>query len=1061
VGLAIAESFDRSGGSGSSADNNIDSTTAQVSTPQQNVFTGIASSPNLTLSGAKTAVGLAIAESFDRSGGSGSSADNNIDSTTAQVSTPPQSEFTGIASSPNLTLGGAKTAVGLVIAESFDEGNHCFSSSKTLTKAEGIVASHKGKSCRAPQSQDDTGMNVLPPRDRDHEENNGDADASWVVEWSDRLSPHTARQDINQNQQNQMEKQPTSIPHAPSDASSLYEEEGERIRQQSSKSDTITTSRTLHSRSKSTSTGHTPSSAGRTWAHYHQYYGEEGDEDDSEDGQCEYTALHRPMLEIHGDADVSRDISFSSRQGFLSDVNGSRHGNNLQGYSLGDRGGDSGRDGAYDFGRLDGIGPKSLASLDGSSIRPVPSLDGGPMSSSNDENVGDLGNLPLSPPSVPGQIQRDLDTLPTSPPSLPNGSLHDFDALPRSPPSVPEYLSNASNGSRRTHLIASDNDIDNKFQRQSLHAQQDVIKMGHIFVGPSRGTVFNNANVSMLSHRTEASPFDEENHAWPAMDITAASALAALARDRSGQPVDKNLDNKRNASSPATSTSDVEEELNNLSNGNEQKSDIGQPHRGFALDEDLIRRKHRNQKLAVKEKQMKGIVERLRDASNVVRTVCSTKGLLGQAAVSLLSGYEAAVRDNILVEMDALLSFVYGDDDTRASIRFVRVLVESAPVVSSDFYEEESALETPRNVPAASTNAQDTHWNANDVLLRALGVGGYASPHVVRGGDTSLFSLPTNSTIPNISNASMATTIASENTSLSSPPVKSLTAASRRLRLTAEAVVVLIQQISVAAYRLPQERMRDDTVWAASVEEIKRSYHHLMRISEDDIGALESAFVLQECTPLPSQKQQNHSDPPALTRGANATKQCENTAKRLDLSSPDVARLVDGEISNPPVVVRAIPVFDQNASPMPVVPTVSEEPEDSSDDGRNDSDDDSSTCSEDDSSSSPRDLLTSFEEEANDSADYSELTSFSAQFEEEEDGDDDTSINSSYQVGVERTGGRDGNPATITSSKRDRAGEDLRRLCFDTSMQRATDEDGLDAAERDAPSTSVAQEMSV
>jgi len=135
-------------------------------------------------------------------------------------------------------------------------------------------------------------------------------------------------------------------------------------------------------------------------------------------------------------------------------VNGSRHGNNLQSYRLGDKGGDSGRDGAYDFGRLDGIGPKSLASLDGSSIRPVPSLDGGPMSSSNDENVGDLGNLPLSPPSVPGQIQRDLDTLPTSPPSLPNGSLHDFDALPRSPPSVPEYLSNASNGSQRTHLIA-------------------------------------------------------------------------------------------------------------------------------------------------------------------------------------------------------------------------------------------------------------------------------------------------------------------------------------------------------------------------------------------------------------------------------------------------------------------------------------------------------------------------------------------------------------------------------------------------------------------------------
>ena len=946
---------------------------ATTSPTMKSAAKGVASSPTLTTSGAKTAVGLLVAESLEVS--QSYKADHAMATPVQAAEQFPTSnrEFTGIAMSPNLTMSGAKTAVGLAIAESFDKDESIgsvigaqshSSSSNSLTKVGGIVF---GDQTRSDGRESSDRIALLPPRDWDSEK--------------EQMQP----------------QQPRTIPHAPSDASSLYEEEGERLRQQMSRSaasSTMTTPRTNRSRS----TDQTPSTAGRTWEHYQQYYEDEDDFDDTSkdddesdidasDDVCEYTALHRPMLELYGSVDVSRDISFSSRQGFLSGKERDHEGSTK---------GCAGA--AYDFGRLEGIASKSvLASLDGSSIRPNPSVEGGPIvdSGSTDGNYVAIGNLPSSPPRIPLAAQQLIGALPLSPPSLPNGSQHEVDVLPRSPPTVPGD-------------ILCDEDIDARYQRP-MEVPKEAINLPSFVFGLD-------PNVSALSHATGM-----------------MSALVGGEGDTNVGVLPKM----------------------------EEAVDVASTQSGYTIDDALVKRKRQHQARASKENQLKEVVDQLRDASTIVRAICVSKGVLGEAATSIFSGYEENVRCSILNEFDSLLTFVFDDDHTRESIRFVQGLVKSAPekLASPDSGEipSTSALETPRNVPLTRKSESEPCWKANDDLLRALGIGGYSSPDaVVRGGDASLFTLPSNSTTPNMSNQSMATTITSEPNSSNAPSDKNEeTSASRRLRFTAEAVVLLLQQITVAAYRLPEERIRDDSLWAASVEEIKRGYHYLSQISDADLGNLQAAFTLQERTP--DQTNDDVIGPPALSRGgATTTSQLIESSKRLDLQSPEAARMIDGEINNPPHVVRAMATFEANSSPQPVVPTVSEEPEEDCciDDNGFSGDQEGYNALESDAESNsvvtsePRDLLTSFEDEIDDSnhiVNSSDLTPDSPTLHEVGDADDEQS-----QVG----GSLIEESFLSTEGLRDQLGEDLRRLCFDTSAMHdhRDDGEGEGGSEREGPS---------
>jgi len=987
VGLLVAESLDFSQ-SGEAKCFRATTTPLQVaeqSPPSERIFTGIAMSPNLTLSGAKTAVGLATVESFDKCESRASAAGpvSNIVVGNDGVSTP------------NLTVSGAKTAVGLAIAESFDKEETCgseaeppsdLSSSDSLTKVGATIFSdHK---TRSNESESRDRMALLPRRDWGTDSS---SESNWVSFGG--FGPTTGEEE-----QIQKESQPRTIPNAPSDASSLYEEEGQRLRQQTSRSaasSTVTTPRTKCSKS----TEQTPSTAGRTWDHYQQYYAHEddpdyGDNDESDiygdEDACEYTALHRPMLELHGSVDVSRDISFSSRQGFLSGGDRGHEGSSRVGAS-----------GAYDFGKLDGIASKSaLASLDGSSIRPNPSVEGKMImdGGSDDESFGTVDNLPSSPPRIPMPAHRQINVLPSTPPSLPSGSQHEFDVLPRSLPIVP--------GS-----IVCKEDV--KYQRPMEVTKEDV-DMSNVVLGLD-------PNVSALSHATGM---------MSALVGEGDTTVALLPR--------------------------MEEE------------DCKSVASGYEIDDALVKRKRKHQVRTKKESQLKKVIDQLRDAPSVVRAICSSKGMLGETATSLFSGFTDISRCSILNEFDSLLGFVFDDNHTRESIRFVQRLVETAPdhhISSSvDKRPSPSTLETPRNVPLTSNNKNGTCWKANDELLRALGIGGYSSPDASeRGGDTSLFTLPTNSTTPNNkgSNQSMATTITSEPNSSTDPRGKNThTSASRRLRLTVEAVVLLLQEISMAACRLPEERLRDDTLWAASVEEIKRGYRDLLQIPSADLENLQAVFTLRQCTPQQSQNCDDSLGPPVLSRGGgNSTIELIETSKRLDLRSPDGATIIHGEINDPPYVVRAMTTFEASSSPRPVVPTVSEEPEDTGFDDNGYSVDRGGHNAlygneESDSvvTSEPRDLLTSFEDERNDN----ELTPDSLTL-YEADADDEQS----------QGGGKIEESFIATAGLRDQLGEDLRRLSFDTSTvigRRDDAEDDAPDSERDGPSElccSRTMEMSV
>merc|ERR1719253_1306460 len=84
----------------------------------------------------------------------------------------------------------------------------------------------------------------------------------------------------------------------------------------------------------------------------------------------------------------------------------------------------------------------------------------------------------------------------------------------------------------------------------------------------------------------------------------------------------------------------------------EEAVDVASTQSGYTIDDALVKRKRQHQARASKENQLKEVVEQLRDASTIVRAICVSKGVLGEAATSIFSGYEENVRCSILNEFD-------------------------------------------------------------------------------------------------------------------------------------------------------------------------------------------------------------------------------------------------------------------------------------------------------------------------------------------------------------------------------------------------------------------------
>ena len=833
-------------------------------------FTGVAASPNLTKSFAQTAVGLAVAESFDEEN------ENNVNDSGR-----------GAVCSPNLTRDGARTAVGLAVAESFDKENEdSVNGGSTCHSVVGVVEGRQVRFKEAKEYSATGNLGVLPPRDwsphrftqRPGDEKKGGLAGSC---WFSQLDPCP----VEEKQSERMET--SNIEVVPSSsfsvASSAYEEEGDRLARNANLQKSNSASMTPPS-TRSKDTEQTPGSAARTWEHYQQYYAIENE--DSGVVQEEYSRLNLPvtMTQSQGDVDVSQDLSFSSRQPLFV----TKHSQNVHRVRPGIQ------KTAYDFETIGGV-DTDFPSVDGSSIRPVSSLDG---RSGNNENVKVIDHLPSSPPSVPAH-GKDLDHLPLSPPSLNDNWKHDLDTLPPAPPSIPDaaYVDVMS-------LPKSPPSVQQKGGRSHQHHgsrhPRDVIDMSHIIVTQRNSVNLDSTYTSALSQGSGIATMVEHD---------TASVRAA-----------------QNDCDSISTTSKIDAEFD-FADGHNGVGAVGRLVSTQVLDENLMRRKRQNQGQAAKEKHLINLMERMRDEYVMVEAICAKKGL-EQGSISLLGGYNSGDRDDILSETDIFISSAdelfgegeYDHHEVKKSMTFLQMLVESAPD-QQIAPEGESHIQTPRVVSPVSCDGVQV-WKANTMLKRALGLEKFASPESIsRGQDTSLFTLPTDVT-PSAANLSMATTISSHASSMHKiEDDNNLTAVSRRLKMTMEAVVILLQQLSFAAGQLGFVKRHDANKSAAALEKIESSYQRLMSIPSEDVRCLVNAFSLEDAVPLRAEKR-----PPVLSRGTHGLSQLGSKGNVLGCDSPKENALVEGEIFNPPMVTRST---TSNEVCLPSLPcaTMSEEEE--------------------------------------------------------------------------------------------------------------------------------------
>jgi hypothetical protein len=137
-------------------------------------------------------------------------------------------------------------------------------------------------------------------------------------------------------------------------------------------------------------------------------------------------------------------------------------------------------------------------------------------------------------------------------------------------------------------------------------------------------------------------------------------------------------------------------------------------------------------------------------------------------------------------------------------------------------------------------------WKPRTVLNSCFGFEqAPESPETVRGGDTSLYSLPSdsaNTTTPHTSNVSMTTTI----TSAFSPNRKGRQQDGVRLRRTIEAIATLLERLSLACTKLAQLSSTSNETSIKATEEVKRLYLQLLAIKTEDLSALIDAFEVEQ-----------------------------------------------------------------------------------------------------------------------------------------------------------------------------------------------------------------------
>lgn len=271
------------------------------------------------------------------------------------------------------------------------------------------------------------------------------------------------------------------------------------------------------------------------------------------------------------------------------------------------------------------------------------------------------------------------------------------------------------------------------------------------------------------------------------------------------------------------------------------------------MENALLNRKVVKQRRS-KEHMVLGVIQRMQHNLNLIEEIEGMQREEGHESFvrtstdqdGLLMGYSSEKRlklskylDSILYEMDVarpeefFLSPSQVDrmadthNDLRDALSFVRTLVQSA---------------IPQN-----EHQLLPQWTFKSTIRSSMTVPSIPeSPETVRGGDTSVFSLPSEaSTTPHTSNVSMTTTITSRPTPLRAQPSSPHrpTHEASLIRHTLEIALTLVQKMTLACNKLLADKCtHEDSIFAT--EAIKRNYLQLLALKRGDLHVVMDAFVV-------------------------------------------------------------------------------------------------------------------------------------------------------------------------------------------------------------------------
>ncbi|CAB9499111.1 expressed unknown protein [Seminavis robusta] len=311
---------------------------------------------------------------------------------------------------------------------------------------------------------------------------------------------------------------------------------------------------------------------------------------------------------------------------------------------------------------------------------------------------------------------------------------------------------------------------------------------------------------------------------------------------------------------------------------------------GIDFEDALLRRKARNQRHET-EKFLHEVVARLRDNLDLVadieaaasRTVAAMGSWFVKTPIdteNLLTGFSFERRNKLLSCIDSILNemalaqpeefivspskvpvMAVSHDTLTQALHFCRALIVSAIPRN----EREKMV---KELPCDEVNSNQQHlfvWKSLPELNHALGiVAPPQTPVTVRGGGTSLFSLPEESgaETPHTSNVSLATSITSVNTynaprqraNQSARPQLILQQDGLQLRQTVQVISSLLQKLSLACMDLGEVNAGKQSTdmarkYVLACDNIKQLYLRLLTIKKEDAKALMGTFYLESQSP--------------------------------------------------------------------------------------------------------------------------------------------------------------------------------------------------------------------